>query len=128
MPDNTSVRWPFWLSFVLWSVFIGYGLLSSSNDLPRFPWLQFEGADKLIHSVLFGIDGFLLALATSVWGYKKAILTVVAWSFAFGGGLEVIQHFFVADRTGDVFDLMADMVGGVLGAITITVISRKFQV
>jgi VanZ family protein len=90
--------------------------------------LQFEGADKLIHIGLFGVDGFLLALAASPLGNFRVLTGAIAWCLVFGGALELVQHYMITDRTGDVLDLIADTVGGLIGTLGLVAIPKKFRV
>lgn len=96
---------------VFWTAFIVYGLLSEPSDIPRFPWLVKPGVDKLIHAILFGIEAGLLA-----WGLLRNRNWInIIWCFLLGGGLELVQHFWINGRSGQPMDLVADMVGAVLG-------------
>ena len=110
---------------VFWTAFIVYGLLSEPSGIPRFPWLVKPGVDKVIHAILFGVEASLLTLAipntTNTW---ISIYTLI-WCFVLGGFLEVVQYYWVFGRTGDVIDLVADMVGAFVGIWIIKFILRK---
>lgn len=96
---------------VLWTAFIVYGLVSEPSEIPRFPWLAKAGVDKLIHAVLFGVESSLLA-----WGlFRNKNWLNIIWCFLLGGGLEIVQHFWINGRSGQPMDIVADMVGAVLG-------------
>jgi VanZ family protein len=110
---------------VLWTAFIIYGLTSVPSGIPRFPWLAWLGVDKLIHLVLFGVEAGLIALAFAKDNVQKVWLPVLIWCFVLGGGLEVVQHNWVEGRSGDVIDLMADMLGAVIGLLSIRLILKK---
>lgn len=99
---------------VLWTAIIVYALVSPPSGAPRFPWLHAPGMDKLIHTILFSVEAALLHLAVRP---KKnlSVAIVLVWCAFLGGGLEVVQHQFVEGRTGDWFDFLADMFGGVCG-------------
>lgn len=100
---------------VLWTAFIIYGLTSEPSGIPRFPWLVKPGVDKVIHAVLFGIEAGLLASVFTKTENAKLWLPILGWCFILGGGLEVVQHVWIEGRTGDFIDLIADMIGAVLG-------------
>jgi VanZ family protein len=100
---------------VLWTAFIFYGLTTEPSGIPRFAWLVQPGVDKLIHAILFAVEASLLAFVFGKTERPKLWLPILAWCFILGGGLEVVQHNWIESRSGDVLDLLADMVGGVLG-------------
>jgi len=102
---------------VLWTAFIFYGLTSEPSGIPMFPWLEKPGVDKLIHAILFAIEAALLGFVFQKWKEPKAWLAILAWCFILGGGLEVVQHMWIEGRSGDVLDLIADMVGAILGIL-----------
>jgi len=74
------------------------------------------GSDKLIHGGIFGVLGGLLALARlgpspRAWvGWAAALC--LAW-----GGLDELHQAFVPGRTPELLDLVADSVGGAVGAL-----------
>jgi len=100
---------------VLWTAFIVYGLSSEPNGIPTFPWLEEPGVDKLIHAILFAVEAALLAFAFRQSKGAKTWLTILAWCIILGGGLEIVQHFWIEGRSGDAVDLLADAVGALLG-------------
>ena len=67
-----------------------------------------EGSDKLVHLVAFAALAFPLA-RTGRFG----LLPVFIGASAFGGVIELIQPSF--NRSADVNDWVADIVGAVLG-------------
>ncbi|MCF8277135.1 MAG: VanZ family protein [Flavobacteriales bacterium] len=109
---------------VLWTAFIIYGLTAAPSEHPRFPWLALEGMDKLIHVLLFAVEASLVALALSNENANRTVILALLWCSILGGSLELLQHYFVEGRSGDVFDLLADMIGSVL-AIGIKSIFEK---
>ncbi|MCF8464424.1 MAG: VanZ family protein [Flavobacteriales bacterium] len=110
---------------VLWTAFIVYGLTSVPSEIPRFEWLAWPGVDKLIHLVLFGVEAGLIALAFAKDKGQRVWLPVLMWCFVLGGGLEVVQHNWIEGRSGDVIDLIADMLGGVVALLAIRIFLKK---
>jgi len=51
-------------------------------------------------------------------------MPILAWCFILGGGLEVVQHVWIEGRSGDVLDLLADMIGGALGMAAVRFLWR----
>ena len=67
-----------------------------------------EGSDKLVHFIAFAALAFPLARTGRV-----GLLPVFIGASAFGGAIELIQPSF--NRSADVNDWVADIVGVVLG-------------
>jgi VanZ family protein len=69
----------------------------------------FPGADKVVHLLLFA-----LLAATARWRFGSA-----SWLLAAVAGYavvsEVVQGAALADRSGDAYDVLADLLGAVLG-------------
>ena len=67
------------------------------------------GADKVVHALLFAA----LAVTTRIrFGPAVRLLVVVA-TYALGS--ELVQAVVLPDRSGDVYDLVADLVGASAG-------------
>ena len=67
-----------------------------------------EGSDKLVHFIAFAALAFPLAHTGRI-----GLLPVFVGASAFGGAIELIQPSF--NRSADVNDWIADVVGVVLG-------------
>ena len=74
--------------------------------------MDFEGFDKLVHVALFGIEAWLLMLATERRYFTTLI--IIGWCIILGGALEWLQLQYVVGRDGDVFDLIADALGAIV--------------
>ena len=84
------------------------------NDIPLFP-----GADKIAHALMFG--GFTLCIILDRnrqhgWpsGIEKTDLYAPVFASAFGIVTELLQSGMHAGRSGDVWDLVADITGAFL--------------
>ena len=72
-------------------------------------------ADKLIHFIEYAILGFLLFSALyEGMALKRAAFFAVVLA-ALYGATDEFHQYFVADRDSDLFDLLADSVGGAAG-------------
>ena len=68
----------------------------------------------LAHAFAF----FYLALALCFAHFPRGpILAAAVWLLAYGGLLELIQHLFVVDRSGEFVDLAIDAAGIGLGCV-----------
>ncbi len=88
------------------------------KDLPKVN--LFDHFDKLIHFTFFFIFYFLWSAYFSF--SKKSLLIFLIISFFYGLGIEYYQRDFIAGRSFDFWDAIADFLGA-LGAL---VIIRKF--
>ena len=77
----------------------------------------FPGQDKLLHAVIFGIFGFLVlgAMPATVPGYRPLQAGTALGVVAIYGMLDELHQRFVPGRSADVFDVVADIAGGMLG-------------
>jgi len=80
----------------------------------EIPWV-----DKVIHLLIFGAP----AVAALMMGLRpRWVLGILA---AHAPISELVQHVALPHRGGDVFDVMADLTGVVLGGLAYLVWSRR---
>ena len=91
-------------------------ILSSLSNPSPVPIPDIFMADKLIHFIEYAILGFLLFAALyEGMAVKKAVFLSFIMATIYGATDEFHQYF-VADRDSDLFDLLADSIGGGAGA------------
>ncbi|MDR3309323.1 MAG: VanZ family protein [Tannerella sp.] len=115
MKQKTTVYLLLILS-LLWAVLIFILCTMPSDGLPR---VRLPHIDKLAHFGFFFIESLLLSLTMyfrSRQGYWRTVILVTMLAFVYGGMIELLQSNCF-NRTGDPFDLLADVLGGFLGAI-----------
>jgi VanZ family protein len=91
-------------------------------------WLK---PDKLVHLAVFAILAVLLMRGISAGGLrfgaqKFAGLIVLSVGTVFGGITELLQYYLFIGRSGNVFDLMAD-IAGLMAGIAVYLIFFKRQ-
>lgn len=99
------------------------------SDVPSLGWMENLNADKAAHFVLFGILILLTFLpilksAFSEKTKKQYLYGIALSAVAWGLLTEVIQHYFIAGRTFDLWDWVADS-AGILVGVWIIVTLRK---
>jgi len=76
-------------------------------------------SDKLAHLLAFFPISFSI-----LWGWGQAnervpgkplMMTAVVLASLWGGLIELVQHYFIPTRQGDVFDFLADLAGAIIG-------------
>ena len=107
----------FWPA-ILWAIVIFLLCSAPGKSIPSTDWLRWVNFDKWVHAFLYFVLFFLLFL-----GYRKfSSIKLLFWlSFIFcvvyGVGIELIQAYFLPDRSGDVPDALANSMGAVFGVI-----------
>jgi VanZ family protein len=106
---------------ILWAFFIFFLCSLPGNDVPKVQFL-FEDFDKVAH---FGL--FFILSALMYRGFRKQNSFLILYQFPcflitvfciiYGGGIELYQGYFVPDRSADVYDLIADIIGGIFSLI-----------
>ncbi|MET6989048.1 VanZ family protein [Sediminicola arcticus] len=116
----------FTIAFISWMVFIT--LLSlfsfSEGDLPDF---EIPYMDKLVHFNFYFMAALLGVLSVrertlGKSGLKKTILMILAAVILYGIVIEIMQSVFTVAREGDIFDVIANTFGALIGALAIKVL------
>jgi VanZ family protein len=110
---SRSLRKRFLLCTLGWAAVIFCLSQIPGADVPP----MFFGEDKLAHITVYAILGFFtMGALTGTLRLRRiprpwlAVLLVIAY-----GVLDEIHQHFVPGRTPDIFDVMADATGGMLG-------------
>jgi VanZ family protein len=104
---------------ISWSVLVLFVSLIPGNEIPEFE-VGFLHIDKLAHAILFAGLSFFWFFGLKKGGISKIVSLntegVVSFSvFIYGFAIELIQHYFITDRHFDIYDVLANGVGVVLG-------------
>jgi VanZ family protein len=93
----------------------------SQGNPGKYIIYPFNNFDKILHFCEYSILGFVLARSffweTTLHHFKKNIWFYIPFMLFFLGAADEIHQYFVPYRQMDVFDLMADMAGGMTGAL-----------
>ncbi len=90
----------------------------------------FEGADKVVHALMFGAMSFTLALDRFMAGYRVTLLSrvaIFAIAVATGIMIEFAQQLMGLGRTADVADAVADIIGAFAGVLIFIPVSKKLR-
>lgn len=113
-----SRPWVWWGWLLTWAVLL---FILSSESNPPMPGPEFPSRDKVLHCAYFSGGAFCFLLG--LWGRGSPLKT---WRFAvagmlftgFAGALDEFHQTFTPGRSGnDFFDWLADLSGGLLGAM-----------
>jgi VanZ family protein len=109
---------------MIWALAIFAVSSLPGRALPPLPGLN---ADKVVHAAVYAVLGALAARAlfrTTRLVPLVVVLLATLVAAAYGASDEFHQRF-VAGRSPDVADLAADGAGGLLGALTSTLIAAR---
>jgi VanZ family protein len=106
------------LPAIIWSVLICFLLIIPGQDFPEGP--RIPSLDKIVHAFLFGMQVFLWCRYGS-----RATGRNIRWIFflifllscIYGIGMEYVQQYWVANRSFELGDIVADIAGSLGGWI-----------
>jgi VanZ family protein len=104
----------------LWGLFILIICGIPGHDLPELTFLDWLRPDKLVHLFIFGLLSYLLVRGFLIQESFPILKTRSRlWAFLiaslYGVLIEILQAYVFIDRSGDVRDAIADMIGAVIG-------------
>jgi len=100
---------------ILWAAII---LLSMSLPAQYIPKVKIFGYDKIAHIGVFFVFGILIYRSIINWKHKPgsiliSLMFMLFFVMVFGCVSELYQHF-IPGRTPDIFDFIADSIGGLM--------------
>lgn len=103
-----------------WFLFSLVLLLLPGSAFPKETWLTKIHFDKAVHFVLFAVLVWLFCRAFFQSNATGRNLTVLFMAFLLGGALygfliELVQEYYIANRSFDIGDVVADAVGCLAG-------------
>ncbi len=105
---------------------VGYTLWLTAVSLTPLEGIRlpsFSYADKIVHFFLyFFLTIFWLLAYPQLWHKRlRFILAVILW----GIFIEFIQEYFIPTRFGDIYDALANTIGGISGIFIFHFLMRK---
>lgn len=109
----------FFVAGLVYTFIITVAFLSPAADVPKvsIPYL-----DKVFHVLVHGVLSYIwLWYAFSSDKYHislKTVIVVLVLCFSYGIAIEAAQHWFTASRQFDLFDVLANGIGSLLGLLS----------
>lgn len=100
---------------IIWGLIIFVLCAMPSQDIPN-PGIDIPHLDKVVHFGMFFIMSVLICYRYEHSKRKIIYGIAIGFSFLYGGLIEILQHYFF-NRGGDIWDLLADVIGGVVGCL-----------
>ena len=111
---------------IVWAAIIFVCCTMPPNNIPKF---NIQHIDKAAHFSFFFIQSVLLSLLfyyKTRKNYLQIILLSTLQALIYGGLIEIVQQAYF-NRTGDLFDLIADVLGGFSGALIYPAFLKLFK-
>lgn len=107
---------------IAYLAFTFYLFTLPGQELPDLPWAAKINFDKMVHLGLFTVlvVAFSFPFKKSIYNNaqrKKWFLYITLLSIAYGIAIEFIQKYFVVNRSCDLVDITADVIGSSIGYI-----------
>jgi|SRR5688572_5481274 len=105
---------------LFWAAVILFLSSVPTSELPDFSFWKLFTFDKVAHVFMYGVFSFQV-MKSCIRQYANWYLRFNAGkvagvtSIAYGGLIELFQEFALMDRHGDWMDLVADIIGALLG-------------
>jgi VanZ family protein len=117
---------------LLWTLFILLLMAIPGNMLPHEEETFIPNLDKLVHATLFGSFVFLWSVYYATRKEKNnhsnsRFVLIVIIACLYGVGTELMQKYLIPNRDYDVFDIMADSIGAVLGFLFVLLTVKWFR-
>ena len=108
------------IAAIVWFIISTVLLTIPGSSLPKEDWLVKIWFDKWVHIGMFSIMVFFYCRAihkkfTTIKKLKNAFLLIGLGCLLYGIGMEFVQKYFVANRSFDGGDIIADAVGCTVG-------------
>jgi VanZ family protein len=107
-----------------WLIFISVLFFLPGSALPEENWLSKIYIDKWVHIGFFAVLIFLWRSSFN-WDIYKYNLFLLFSAVLYGCFVEVVQLYWVANRSFDVYDIISDTVGSILGLLVWLQVYKK---
>lgn len=113
-------RYPKWtLALAIsWTILIFIGCSMPGKELPKLG--LFDHFDKLVHFTFFAV--FFVLWYLSFLSSTRTAIIIISLAILYGFGIEFYQKHFVAGRSFDVWDGVADTLGALCGWLMVKVV------
>src|SRR4030042_1968002 len=108
---------------ILIALAIAYLSLSDADSFNKVSFLNFPGADKIVHSLMYFVFMSVIVFENRKNIGKTGILLLLALiPFGFGALMEILQIWLTVNRSGSAADLLFNMAGILLSVAACLII------
>lgn len=119
----------YFLAALLWTGVIAFFCLVQLNNVPLG---EVSNLDKLVHVFFHFVLTVLCFLFfqkyTNALNSFKSIIISFLFSVFFGIGIEIAQELFTTTRHADIFDVLANLSGAILGVAVVILLDLKTKI
>jgi len=104
---------------ICWTCIIFYLCLAESSSLPKF---SIPLKDKIVHAILYFM--FIVLSYKSLhtkYRNSKSVAFIVLLSLIIGISIEILQGAITVSRSFDLFDIVANFFGSLIGILLISI-------
>ena len=116
-----------WTLCIVWTAVIFIGCTLPSNLMPTIKVLN---VDKMAHFGFFFVQsvlwGLLLCFKTKQTHFQIIVLVTLS-AFLYGGMIEILQSE-IFNRSSELYDLIADVVGGLTGGLSYRIFAKWLKI
>ena len=118
---------------LLLTIFIFILMALPGNMLPKEEKTFIPNLDKVIHASLFGSFVFLWCIYYSTRKEKNnhapsRYILILIIACLYGVATELMQKYLIPNRDYDIYDIMADSIGALLGYIFVRLIVNRLKI
>jgi len=119
-----------------WKVYIWCALITILSCIPvdnEGPgWFNFQHADKILHVLFYGIFSALIIMSIlqstgNQYININTIIIVFVLVLCYGSLMEIIQHYLITSRTGDLIDIVFNLIGWVIATVVLYLKTKLFK-
>ena len=124
MTQQTHIKFKRFWPAIIWFIILMVLICTPGNHLPKNKFLLEISFDKMVHVGSFALLAWLFyyPIAKTDWSsvVKRHYLIKICLATAIWGlATELIQRYFIPNRSFDLADLLADSIGAALAFATV---------
>jgi len=117
----------FWAAFI-WTLVIAFLSLVSFNNIPKMGWSNSDKyAHFTFHFVFSGLWFLYFSYRKGNFNEVRTVLAVFFLSLFYGIAIEMLQYLFTETRKADIFDVLANAFGALVGLLSIGFYQKYLQ-
>jgi len=101
---------------ISWLILISILFFLPGSALPKDNWLDKIYIDKWVHIGLFAVLVFLWRSSFN-WDVNSYNLLLLFMALVYGFVVELIQLYWVPNRSFDMYDVLSDTIGSIVGLL-----------
>lgn len=114
---------------LVYTIFITTAFLLPASEIPKVRFVHIN--DKVIHVLIHFILAFIWMSYFFIFNKRrinfKNILIIILLCIFYGIIIEIIQQLLIASRHADIFDILANTTGSLLGALVFWNVKNRIK-